>query len=109
MSIPTQIDSSDLGILIVSAVRYSVRGGEYAPGLVPGIVRRNIEQLDDATLTTLVHDLDYALNASLPGEQMAFRAGEEKRDLYEKLLQLLSSERGKRRAATPIAFDGGPL
>jgi len=108
MSTHVQIDNSDLGILLVSALRYSATGGAYAPGLVPGIVRRNLENLDDATLTTLIHDLDYALNAAMPGEKMAFR-GEERREQYTKLLQLLSSERAKRRTTTPIAFDGGPL
>jgi hypothetical protein len=109
MSTDTQIDSSDLGILLVSAVRYSVNGGAYAPGLVPGIVRRNIEHLEDAALTTLIRDLDYSLNAALPSEKMAFRGDEDRRGLYEKLLQILSSEWGRRHTATPITFDGGHL
>lgn len=109
MSNPISIDSSDLGILLVSAVRYSTQGGAYAPGLVPGIVRRNLESIDDATLSTLIHDLDYALNAALPREKMAFHGDTERREQYEKLLQLLSNERGRRHAKTPIAFDGGHL
>ncbi len=106
------IDQHDLGILLVCAERYSATGGGYAPDIVPGIVRRVIESVDDSTLRTLIHDLDYSLNGALPHEKMAFREPA-RRDLFVQLLQQLSSERSRRRQEanieTPIAFDGGAL
>ena len=57
MKVTLELESVDLRCLVVAAARYSFRRMTYMPGIVAGIVERNMEAIDVGTRGILARDI----------------------------------------------------